>query len=83
MGVTSVGMKTNLSGDDSLDYIDDLNEVYGMKLVTPEEYQELPALRTRWYASRVLAMHWSVLLEAPTMDDKSGRCPSSPRTTRR
>ena len=24
-------------GDDSLDYIDDLNEVYGMKLVTPEE----------------------------------------------
>ena len=35
-------------GDDSLDYIDDASEVYEMKTVTPQEYQELRAARTRY-----------------------------------
>ena len=65
-------------GDDSLDYIDDLNEVYEMKSVTPEEYEELRAQRTRSYPSSVLEMHWSILLEAPTMDDKFKPMPDFP-----
>jgi hypothetical protein len=65
-------------GDDSLDYIDDENEAYEMKSVTPEEYEELRAQRSRWHGSRQLAMQWSILLRAPTMDDKFRPMPDFP-----
>jgi hypothetical protein len=65
-------------GDDSLDYIDDANEVYEMKSVTPEEYQRLRADRTRSYESSHLGMRWSFLILAPTMDDKFRPMPNFP-----
>lgn len=65
-------------GDDSLDYIDEHNEVYEMKSVTSEEFIELRKRRLRWFPSTKLAMHWSVLLEAPTMSDKFRQMPDFP-----
>lgn len=65
-------------GDDSVDYVDEHNEVYEMKLVTSEEFAELRKRRLRWFPSKKLAMHWSVLLEAPTMDDKFRQMPQFP-----
>ncbi len=66
-------------GDDTLDYIDEFNEVYEMKLVTPQEYETLRAQRTRSYPSSALAMQWSILLSAPTMDDKFRPMPDFPQ----
>lgn len=62
-------------GDDSLDYIDEHNEVYEMKLVTSEEFVEIRKRRLRWFPSTKLGKHWSVLLEAPTMGDKFRQMP--------
>lgn len=69
---------TEPGGDDSLDYIDDENEAYEMKSVTPQEYEELRAQRSPWHGFRQLAMHWSILLLAPTMDDKFRPMPDFP-----
>lgn len=78
LGRTLRRYETDPGGDDSLDYIDDENEAYEMKSVTPREYEELRAQRSSWQASRQLAMQWSILLLAPTMDDKFRPIPDFP-----
>jgi len=78
LGRTLRRYETEPGGDDSLDYIDDENEAYEMKSVTPQEYEELRAQRSPWHGSRQLAMHWSILLLAPTMDDKFRPMPDFP-----
>ena len=70
--------ETERHGDDSLDYIDDHDEVYEMKSVIPQEYEELCVQRASWYPSTRLAMHWSILILAPTMDDKFRPVPNFP-----
>lgn len=65
-------------GDESLDYIDECDEVYEMKSVTPKEWKELRALRTRSYPSERLGMRWSVLIAMPTMEDKFRPMPEYP-----
>jgi hypothetical protein len=52
--------------------------IYEMKSVTPQEYEELRAQRSPWHGSRQLAMHWSIPLLAPTMDDKFRPMPDFP-----
>lgn len=66
------------NGDDSLDYIDELNEVFEMKDVTSEEFRELRKRRLRWCPSTKLAMYWSVLLDAPTLGDRFSPMPDYP-----
>lgn len=78
LGRTLRRFDTEPGGDDSLDYIDDLREVYEMKLVTPQEYEELRGARNRWYPSSKLTMRWSFLILAPTMDDKFRPVPDFP-----
>jgi hypothetical protein len=78
LGRTLRRFATEPGGDDSLDYIDDLGEVYEMKLVTPQEYEALRGARGRWYPSGKLSMRWSFLILAPTMDDKFRPMPDFP-----
>jgi hypothetical protein len=78
LGRTLRRYETEPGGDDSLDYIDDEDEAYEMKSVTPQEYEELRAQRSPWHGSRQLAMQWSILLLAPTMDDMFRPMPDFP-----
>lgn len=78
LGRTLRRFESEPGGDASLDYIDAENEVYEMKCVTPEEHEDLRALRSPWYGSRQLSMRWSILIQAPTMDDKFRPMPEFP-----
>lgn len=64
-------------GDDSIDYIDAVNDAYEMKAVTSQELKELRG-RRRWFDSTALAMHWTVLIDAPTMASKFAPMPDFP-----
>ena len=58
------------AGDESLDYIDELDDVYEVKRVTVEESIALDQFRARSHSRATLALRWSVLVVAPTMYDK-------------
>ena len=65
-------------GDDSIDYIDERNEAYEMKDVTSEEFTKMRKRRRLCFPSAKLTMHWSIVLDAPTMDDKFRPMPDFP-----